>query len=40
MQLRLAEIELEKAKALAEACKSAGARCIIGGNGGVLIQAP
>ncbi len=39
MQLRLAEIELEKAKALAEACKAAGAKCIIGNTGGVLIQS-
>lgn len=38
MQLRLAEIQLEQAKVMAEACKTAGARCIIGGDGHILIQ--
>jgi hypothetical protein len=38
MQLEIARIELEKAKVMAEACKSAGARCIIGDAGNVLVQ--
>lgn len=38
MQIQLAQIELEKAKVLAEACKAAGSRCIIGTAGNVLIQ--
>lgn len=38
MQLQVAQVELEKAKVMAEACKAAGARCIIGTAGNVLIQ--